>query len=324
MRIPSLSVFRQRRRRPDGQWSAQGGSVGLHPMADGPVPVQGPVLRAVAVDGLILIPFKKNNELTMMKTCKNLWMAAWACCVLTACHVSPQWQLTWEDDFNAGELDTTVWSKIPRGGSDWDRHMADYPDLYRMTDSTLVLYARANRSHPADSAPYLTGGVWSRYKKEFKFGRVEVRARFSSAQGFWPAIWMCPDPIPYPYGGEIDIMEHLNYDAFVYQTSHSHYTVNLKRNTPPKYTTAPVRQDEFNTYAVEMYPDSLVYYTNGKRTICYPKVNGGRDGQFPFAYDPFHLRMDCQLGGSWVGKVAADQLPAWMEIDWVRYYERKK
>lgn len=44
-------------------FSGSGGGVltasGPRKAADGPVPVQGPVLRAVAVDGLILIPFKK-------------------------------------------------------------------------------------------------------------------------------------------------------------------------------------------------------------------------------------------------------------------------
>lgn len=233
------------------------------------------------------------------------------------------WQLTWEENFNHGVLDTTVWSAIPRGESGWALYMADYPELYQFTDSTIQLMATKNLSHPDDTAEFLTGGIWTRYKKEFKFGRIEVRARLKCANGYWPAIWMCPDPIPYPYGGEIDIMEHLNHDDFVYQTSHSHYTINLQRNDPPKYATAPIKKEEFDIYAVEMYPDSLVYYTNGRRSICYPKVNGGKDGQFPFAYDPFHLRIDSQLGGSWVGPIDANQLPVYMEIDWVRYYERK-
>ena len=245
---------------------------------------------------------------------------------LTGCQPKqhePQWTLTWEDNFNSGKLDTTVWSRIPRNGADWGRHMASYDELFQFTDSTLQLMAIRNDNHPEDTVPFLTGGIWTRYKKEFKFGRIEVRARVQSAKGFWPAIWMCPDPIPYPYGGEIDIMEHLNQDKFVYQTSHTHYTINLGRNDPPKFATAPIDKDGFNTYAVEMYPDSLVYYTNGKRSICYPKVNGGKDGQFPFAYDPFHLRIDSQLGGGWVGPVDPAQLPVYMEVDWVRYYEKK-
>mgnify|MGYP001028375504 FL=1 len=242
--------------------------------------------------------------------------------VCSSCRVKEQWVLTWEENFNDRKLDTVVWSVIPRGGA-WSSYMAPYEELYQWTDSTIQLMAVRNTLHPSDTATYLTGGIWSRYKKEFKFGRIEVRAKVKCAQGFWPAIWMCPDPIPYPYGGEIDIMEHLNFDDFVYQTSHSHYTINLKRNDPPKYATAPIDKDGFNVFAVEMYPDSLVYFTNGKRSICYPKVNGGKHGQFPFAYDPFHLRLDSQLGGNWVGPVDSLQLPVYMEVDWVKYYEKR-
>ena len=140
--------------------------------------------------------------------------------VCVSCQKTPRWVLTWEENFNAGQLDTTIWSVIPRGGG-WATYMAPYEELYQWTDSTIRLMAVRNTRHPEDTAAYLTGGIWSRYKKEFKFGRVEIRAKVKCAQGYWPAIWMCPDPIPYPYGGEIDIMEHLNYDDFVYQTSHS-------------------------------------------------------------------------------------------------------
>lgn len=233
------------------------------------------------------------------------------------------WVMVWKEDFNAHRLDTTVWSVIPRGKA-WATYLSDYPELYVFTDSTIRLMAVVNTQHPNDTAKYLTAGIWSRYKKEFKFGKIEVRARFKSARGYWPAIWMCPDPIPYPYGGEIDIMEHLNHDDFVYQTSHSHYTIHLKKEYPPKFATAPIHKDEFNVYGVEMYEDSLVYLTNGIKSICYPKINGGRDGQFPFAYDPFHLRIDSQLGGDWVGTIKTEELPAYLEIDWVKYYVRRK
>ena len=125
--------------------------------------------------------------------------------VCVSCQKTPRWVLTWEENFNAGQLDTTIWSVIPRGGG-WATYMAPYEELYQWTDSTIRLMAVRNTRHPEDTAAYLTGGIWSRYKKEFKFGRVEIRAKVKCAQGYWPAIWMCPDPIPYPYGGEIDIM----------------------------------------------------------------------------------------------------------------------
>ena len=33
--------------------------------------------------------------------------------------------------------------------------------------------------------------------------------------------------------------------------------------------------------------------------------------------------IDQQLGGDWVGDVAMEDLPMQMEIDWVRFYQKK-
>lgn len=234
-----------------------------------------------------------------------------------------QWTLVWQEEFNGSELDTAHWSRIPRGGSDWNNYMALHEGLVEVKDGNVILKAIENETFPQDTATYLTGGIWTKDKKAFENGRLEVRAKFTSAQGYWPAIWMVPGPIPYPYGGEIDIMEHLNHDNVVYQTVHSHYTINLKKEEPKRYATTPINPNEYNTYAVELYKDSVVYYTNGEKTLCYPKINGGKDGQFPFAYDPFFLYLDSQLGGSWVGAVNPAELPAEMRIDWVRFYKKR-
>lgn len=72
-----------------------------------------------------------------------------------------------------------------------------------------------------------------------------------------------------------------------------------------------------------MYPDSIVFTINGHPTLTYPKIDGGKDGQFPF-YIPQYLLIDMQLGGQWVGQVDPADLPVEMEIDWVKYYEPVK
>ena len=77
----------------------------------------------------------------------------------------------------------------------------------------------------------------------FQYGKIEIRAKLESAQGAWPAIWMLAEQKKYgdyPRNGEIDIMEHLNYDTIIYQTTHSYYTLELKqKKNQPFYTTVP-------------------------------------------------------------------------------------
>lgn len=70
-------------------------------------------------------------------------------------------------------------------------------------------------------------------------------------------------------GGEIDIMERLNNDSIAYQTVHSHYTFDLGiKDNPKPGSTGLINPDDFNTYTVEMYPDSLVFFINETRTFC--------------------------------------------------------
>lgn len=44
-------------------------------------------------------------------------------------------------------------------------------------------------------------------KKEFLYGRFEVRARIPVGKGAWPAIWTLGSSMEWPSCGEIDIME---------------------------------------------------------------------------------------------------------------------
>jgi beta-glucanase (GH16 family) len=233
-------------------------------------------------------------------------------------------KLVWEENFNQKEsFDETKWSKIPRGKSDWDRNMSDFDSCYAMLEGKLILRGINNTHLPNDTAKFLTGGVYTKGKVNFGFGRVEIRAKLNGARGAWPAFWMLPENAGWPGGGEIDIMERLNFDSIAYQTVHSNYTYNLKIRTPKPGATGKIDPSKFNTYAVENYPDSLVFFINDQKTFTYPRIQTDKKGQFPFSENKYYLLIDMQLGGSWVGAVDPDSLPVEMEIDWVRFYEFK-
>lgn len=235
-----------------------------------------------------------------------------------------QWKLVWSDDFSAATLDTSKWSLVPEGKSDWNRHMKASSDLYSMQNGCIVLYGIRNQDTISDVRPFLTGGIFSKDKFAFQYGKIEIRAKLGTAQGAWPAMWMLAATEKhgaYPRNGEIDIMEHLNHDTLVYQTVHSYYTLELKQQDhPPHYATAPIHPDEFNTYGLLWYPDRLVFTVNGAERFTYPRVSGADPSQWPFD-QPFYLLIDQQLGGSWVGKVDPAQLPVEMTVDWVRVYQ---
>lgn len=236
-----------------------------------------------------------------------------------------RYALVWHDEFDAPTLNPRVWSKIWRSRADWAIHMSSNERLYALEDGDLVLRGMVNDFLPRDTSYFLTGGVWSRYRKAFGFGRLEVRAKFDVAQGFWPAIWMLPEvnrELDWPHGGEIDIMEHFRDNPTVNQTVHSHYTVNLRRRNRPSQVAYPAyNEGEYNVYGMERFQDSLVFFVNGRRTLNYPRYRKGVDGQFPFSQHDYYLILDAQLGRDRSPYIDTARLPVELRVDYVRYYE---
>ncbi len=253
--------------------------------------------------------------------------------LLANCHVirkqtgakkAQSWTMVWHEEFSENSLDTTRWSRISRGLSDWNRHMSKSDSCYSWRDGKLVLRGLKNTFLPKDTAKYITGGVTTKGKVGFVDGKISIRAKLNPATGAWPAFWLLPDVGKWPDGGEIDIMERLNYDDFVYQTVHSYYTVRLGISNRPKHTGKQrINPDKFNIYTVEMYADRLVFKVNGNQAFIYPKIKTDKVNQYPFNKS-FYLLLDMQLGGNWVGNIDDNDLPVEMEIDWVRFYKLKK
>lgn len=132
----------------------------------------------------------------------------------------------------------------------------------------------------------------------FTYGKVEIRAKIPTGDWLWPALWMLPkyeDYGPWPYSGEIDILEargNLNYikDGVhigveqVGQTIHFPYEyINYVFQNPEGYNKA------FHTYGVEWRPDGFQYYIDGEETVFIPF---GR----PFN-KPFYIIMNLAVGG---------------------------
>ena len=236
-----------------------------------------------------------------------------------------RYALVWHDEFNSEVLDNKVWGKIWRSNADWAVHMSSHDTLYAFEDGDLVLRGMVNDFLPNDKAPFLTGGVWSRYRKSFGFGRIEIRAKFDVAQGFWPAIWMMPqtsNSLNWPHGGEIDIMEHFRDNPYINHTVHSHYTYNLGRRNRPSHVAYPkYNEGEYNIYGMELFQDSLVFFLNGKRTFNYPRFRKGENGQFPFSQHDYYLILDAQLGRDRSPYIDTAKLPVELRVDYVRYYE---
>ncbi|RCW31572.1 glycoside hydrolase family 16 protein [Marinilabilia salmonicolor] len=237
---------------------------------------------------------------------------------------TPKRKIIWQDEFNEdGTPDPEKWTFAGRNTPDWACYCTDDPSTAFVRDGKLHLVGKLSEN-PEDTAKYNTGCISTKEKFDFKYGRIEVKAKLSKGKGSWPAIWMMPSENKYggwPHSGEIDIMEHLNFDNFVYQTVHSEYVdIQNKRQNPDYSTTASFKEGDFNTYGMEWYPDSIVFMINNKKKLTYPKVEKEGAAQWPFD-QPFYIILDQALGGNWVGEIIDEDLPVTMEVDWVRVYQ---
>jgi len=233
------------------------------------------------------------------------------------------WTLIWSDEFDKPELDAEKWSRCKRGKPDWSNTMSEAPNLVAWKDGVLHLRGIVNPDTASDPSPFLTAGITSRGKFQFQYGKVEIRARFKSARGAWPALWMLGAEGQTAGYGEIDMMEHLNFEDKVYQTVHTSVIPSPQSEQhPPRGTSVPIDRDGWNTYGAEWDAEKIVFTVNGKPTMTYPKRAELGADQWPFD-QPFYLILSMQIGGKWVGEADPANYPAGMEIDWVRVYQHK-
>ena len=248
-----------------------------------------------------------------------------AACAISACEAlgaaegAVSWKLKYTEDFKGDALNKELWTRIESGTSDWNKNMSGRADLVSVKGGILTVYGVKNNDLGEDPRRVLTGGVMTKGLFAMKYGKVEVRCKLKAQKGAWPAIWLMPErpSAGWPQCGEIDIIERLNFDDFVYHTVHSGWTQGHP-DDPPKSGKGAIRPDGWNVFGLEWTPEEIVWRVNGKRTHSYAR-KGDDPARYPWT-EPFYLMIDMQLGGSWVGPVDESTLPVAMQVDWVKFY----
>ena len=256
---------------------------------------------------------------------------------------SSDWELVFNDEFsaasfNGNKLDWSDgnWNKIDyvKGGvSDWRKYQSRDDSLVTKGQSDGVDYVTLKGSYGNYTSQndqngtkdtFACGGIFTDKTFSFQYGYVEVRARFESAQGVWPAIWMMPYSGGWPDGGEIDIMEHINNENVIWQTLHLLNNAETGDAKPTVKTTIS-KVNGWHTYGMEWTADYISFYIDGKCTIT---VDSSKYEKWPFKDGrEFYLLIDQQIGGSWPGNANANTLrndSANFDIDFVRVYSTEK
>lgn len=235
-----------------------------------------------------------------------------------------RWKQVFKDDFKKkGGFDEDKWSFCLPGNAAWAKYLTPSSDYAYQAGGKLIL-RMDDRSIDGNNDPYHSGGIKSHGKFGFKYGKIEVRAKFKHGQGSWPAIWMMPDSSVYgdwPNSGEIDIMEHLNRDSIVYQTLHSAGLTDSKGGSTAS-AKSPFKVNDFNVYSIEWTAQELRFYVNKTLGYTYKKPANATWKEWPFDQS-FYIILNQSGGLGWPGPLTASDLPFLMEVDWVRVYKEK-
>ena len=242
------------------------------------------------------------------------------------------WALVWNDEFDGPALNLEKWS-YEIGGHGWGNNELQY---YSDDDSTAFIQD-GKLVIRADLVPQGTGSSDNlRYfssarlrtsgKGDWRYGRIEVKAKLALGQGIWPAIWMLPTDWMYggwPESGEIDIMEHVGYDpgrvhGSIHTGSYNH-KINTQRGGSKLLDKI---SSKFYVYAIEWYEDRIDFLIDDSKYFSFQNDGKNDFNTWPFN-QRFHLLINIAVGGDWPGSPdETTQFPTEMELEYVRVYEK--
>lgn len=243
------------------------------------------------------------------------------------------YELVWQDNFEKNCIDSEKWN--------YEYGYVRNKELQFYTDSSENSYIENNqlviKLDKKEDGKYYSACLHTCGKKEFLYGRLEMRAKLPKGQGVWPAFWMLGTDFkgdfeadfykgdkPWPQCGEIDIMEliggpyiaHRGGDRVIHAAIHypNEKMVHSKR--------IELLDTDFNSdyhiIGIDWNEEYITWYCDG---YIY---NRQSIADIPEMHKPYYLLLNIALGGSWPGDPDDTTiLPQFMYVDYVRYYRKK-
>ncbi len=238
----------------------------------------------------------------------------------------PGYQLVWQDEFDAPELDAN-WTPLSAPRLD----AIATPDAVAVHDGllTFTTYTDASGQHH-------TGFLSTQGAVEVTYGYFEARIRFRDAPGEWCAFWLDSPTNGHPMGDpgkagvEIDVVEHrvtddhgwtaladmsamnLNWDRTSSSRRNAQKIVSLPGNAPI--------QGAWHVFGVLWTEAGYTFYIDGLPAWITDAAISNRSE---------YLQLTCEVAdASWAGFVPAGGYgplttsTTGMDVDWVRVWQK--
>ena len=259
-------------------------------------------------------------------------------------------KLVWSDEFNTdGLLDSKVWNYEEGFKRNHEAQWYQKANAY-CKDGNLVIEARKekkSRRNPGfrknssrwpeniEKIHYTSASVNTAEKKEFLYGRVEVRAKIPTAGGAWPAIWLLGRGMDWPSNGEIDMMEYYRRQGVPHILANACWGTDKPWTAKWNSKAIPFTHftdrdgqwaDKFHVWRMDWDEQSIRLYLDDEllNEISQAEAVNGKlgNGEQPFK-KPQYLLLNLALGGDNGGEIDDSALPMKYLIDYVRVYQKK-
>lgn len=257
------------------------------------------------------------------------------------------YKLVWSDEFDySGAPDSTVWNFENGFARNEELQWYQKENAY-CKDGLLIIEAKSEkRENPIyeegsndwrRSRRFIectSSSVTTSGKKEFLYGRFEVRARIPVGKGAWPAIWTLGNAMEWPSCGEIDIMEFYRKNNVPHILANACWGTEQRWNAKWQSKAVPFSHfleknpdwaSEFHIWRMDWDETSIKLYLDNEllnEIFLKDTYNGSLgNNKNPFM-QPHYILLNLAVGGINGGATVPEAFPMRYEIDYVRVYQK--
>ena len=235
--------------------------------------------------------------------------------------------LVWQDEFTANTLNASFWThETGTGQGGWGNNELQY---YRaentyFSEGNMIIEAKEENFGGAN---YTSSRLVTRGKKEFQYGRIDLRAALPKGKGIWPALWMLGSNLSqagWPACGEIDIMELVGNDpGRVHGTVHygTSTATHQQKTASRSLNGGATFNDEFHVFSLVWEENRIRWYVDDVLFHEVTPTTLGAGQPWPFNQPNFFI-FNVAVGGNWPGSPdASTDFPQRMIVDYVRVFQ---
>ena len=260
----------------------------------------------------------------LLPTCLILMV----CCAPAA--LAQSYRLVWSDEFSGTTLDLNKWEHQTGTGCPqlcgWGNNELQY---YRSNNTTVAggLLTITAKAESFGGQSFTSSRLRTRFRGDWTYGRIEMRAKMPAGQGLWPALWMLPTDEVYgtwAASGEIYLLEYLGH-----QTNRAFGTIHYGAQFPGNQFSSTATtlngvnlSTSFHDYAFEWEPCEMRWYIDGA-LYATKRDWSSSGGPYPAPFDQrFHLLLNLAVGGNLPGSPNGTTVfPQTLTVDYVRVYQ---